>query len=119
MKEVYRGDIFYAQLGNEEEYEKKHIHIKGGIRPVLVIQNNIGNHFSPTVIVVPVTTAHKANRLPTHATYYHKQSYGTVLCEQILTIPKENLTNKIDKLTQFEMSKINEKLEISIGLEKK
>jgi len=117
MKEIYRGDIFYAHLGNEKEYEKKHIHIQGGTRPVLIIQNDVGNHFSPTIIVVPITTAHKPQRIPTHSTYHHKNSYGTVLCEQILTIPRDNLTNKIDKLTEFEMSKIDEKLEISIGLE--
>lgn len=118
MKEIHRGDIFYAHLGDEEEYEKKHIHIQGGTRPVLIIQNDIGNHFSPTIIVAPVTTAHKTKRIPTHSTYYHKKSYGTILCEQIMTISKDSLTNKIDKLTKFEMSNIDEKLKISIGLEK-
>lgn len=117
MEEIQRGDIFYARLGDEEKYEKKNIHIQGGIRPVLVVQNNVGNHFSPMTIVVPVTTAHKAKKIPTHYTYYHKKSHGTILCEQITTISKNNLINKIDELTKFEMSNIDEKLKISIGLE--
>lgn len=117
MEEIQRGNIFYACLGDEEEYEKKHIHIQGGIRPVLIVQNNIGNHFSPTIIIVPITTAHKTKKLPTHSTYYHRKSHGTILCEQIMTIPKSNLTNKIDELTKFEMSKVDAKLKISIGLE--
>lgn len=119
MEEIQRGDIFYACLGDEDEYEKKHIHIQGGTRPVLIIQNDIGNHFSPTIIVAPITTAHKAKKLPTHYTYYHTKSYGTILCEQIMTIPKDNLINKIDELTKFEMNEVDEKLEISIGLEQK
>ena len=117
MKEIHRRDIFYARLADEEKYEKKHIHVQGGIRPVLVVQNDMGDHFSPTIIVVPITTAHKANKMPTHDTYSHKKSHGTILCEQIMTISKSNLINKIDELTKFEMSSVEEKLKISIGLE--
>ena len=117
MEEIQRGDIFYAHLGDEEKYEKKHIHIQGGIRPVLIVQNNVGNHFSSIVIVVPITTANKSKKMPTHYTYYHKKSHGVILCEQIMTIPKNNLTNKIDELTKFEISSVDEKLKISIGLE--
>lgn len=117
MKEIKRGNIFYARLVDEEQCEKKHIHIQGGVRPVLVVQNDVGNHFSPTVIIVPITTAHKANKMPTHYTYSHKKSHGTILCEQIMTISKSNLTNQIDKLTEFEMNSVDEKLKISIGLE--
>ena len=117
MEEILRGHIFYARLGDEEQYEQKHIHIQGGVRPVLVIQNNVGNHFSPIIIVVPITTAHKTKRMPTHYTYYHKQSHGTILCEQIMTISKNSLTNKIDELTKFEMRNVDKKLKISIGLE--
>jgi len=117
MKEIKRGDIFYAHLVDEEKYAKKNIHIQGGIRPVLVVQNDVGNHFSPTIIIVPITTAHKANKMPTHYTYSHKKSHGTILCEQIITISKSSLSNKIDELTKFEMHSVDEKLKISIGLE--
>lgn len=103
MEEIKRGNIFYAHLVDEEKYAKKNIHIQGGIRPVLVVQNDVGNRFSPTIIIVPITTAHKANKMPTHYTYSHKKSHGTILCEQIITISKSNLSNKIDELTKFEM----------------
>lgn len=117
MKEIYRGDIFYANLGDEEKYEKKRVHIQGGLRPVLIIQNDVGNHFSPVTIVVPITTAHKSKTMPTHYTYHHAGSHGTILCEQIMAIQKNNLINKIDGLTKFEMSEVDKKLKISIGLE--
>lgn len=117
MEEIKRGNIFYAHLVDEEKYAKKNIHIQGGIRPVLVVQNDVGNHFSPTIIIVPITTAHKANKMPTHYTYSHKKSHGTILCEQIITISKSDLSNKIDELTKFEMHSVDEKLKISIGLE--
>lgn len=117
MEEIRRGDIFYANLGDEKKFEKKHVHVQGGLRPVLIVQNNVGNHFSPVTIVVPVTTAHKPKTIPTHYTYYHTKSHGTILCEQIMTIPKDNLINKIDKLTKFEMSNVDKKIKISIGLE--
>ena len=117
MEEIKRGDIFYARLGDKGKYEKKHVHIQGGQRPVLVVQNDVGNHFSPVIIIIPITTAHKPKTIPTHYTYYHTKSHGTILCEQIMTISRNNLINKIDKLTKSEMSNVDKKIKISIGLE--
>lgn len=113
--EINRGDIFYANLGDESISKKVHSHIQSGTRPVLVVSNNIGNKYSDIVIVIPITTANK-KFLPLHFKYFHKASYGIVLCEQLLTISKTQLTSKIDELTHEEMLKVNDKIKQSIGL---
>ena len=111
---VKRGDIYYADLrpviGSEQ----------GGVRPVLIIQNDMGNRYSPTVICAAITSQlHKA-KLPTHvALDAHK--YGIVkdsviLLEQLRTIDKRRLKDKVCHLDQAMLDKVNHALEISLEL---
>src|SRR5699024_18203 len=93
---------------------------QGGVRPVLVIQNNIGNRFSPTVIVAAITAQIEKAKLPTHveikAEKYGFERDSVILLEQIRTIDKQRLTDKITKLDEQMMDKINHALEISLGM---
>jgi len=111
---VKRGDVFFADLSPVVGSEQ------GGIRPVLVIQNNIGNRFSPTVIVAAITAQIQKAKLPTHVEI-EAQDYGlerdsVILLEQIRTIDKQRLTDKITHLDDEMMLKINDGLQISLGL---
>ncbi|HEU4962745.1 MAG TPA: type II toxin-antitoxin system PemK/MazF family toxin [Bacilli bacterium] len=111
---VKRGDIYFADLSPVVGSEQ------GGFRPVLVIQNDIGNRFSPTVIVAAITAQIQKAKLPTHVEVSAK-AYGldrdsVILLEQIRTIDKQRLTDKITHLDDEMMSKVNEGLQISIGL---
>lgn len=111
---VKRGDVFYADLtpvvGSEQ----------GGVRPVLIIQNNIGNRFSPTVIVAAITAQIQKAKLPTHveidAEKYHFEKNSVILLEQIRTIHKQRLTDKLTTLDEFLMNQVDEALQISLGL---
>ncbi|MCI5839848.1 MAG: type II toxin-antitoxin system PemK/MazF family toxin [Peptoniphilaceae bacterium] len=111
---VNRGDLFYADLSPVVGSEQ------GGVRPVLVIQNDIGNKYSPTIIVAPVTSQlHKA-KMPTHVSL-SGNSFGlpknsVALLEQIRTIDKRRLREKIGSFDKKTMFKIDEALEISVGL---
>ncbi|MBM7633459.1 MULTISPECIES: type II toxin-antitoxin system PemK/MazF family toxin [Geomicrobium] len=113
-KSVKRGDVFFADLSPVVGSEQ------GGVRPVLVIQNDIGNRFSPTVIVAAITAQIKKAKLPTHveidANKHKFDRDSVVLLEQIRTIDKQRLTDKITHLDDNMMKKVNEALEISIGL---
>ena len=109
-----RGEIYEADLGNAEGSEQ------AGIRPVLIIQNNIGNHYSPTVICVPLTSRSKKD-MPTHHMIEKKRypflTYDSiVLCEQIKTISKTKLSHRIGMLSKQDMYNIGKKLSISIAL---
>ncbi|MGL4800577.1 MAG: type II toxin-antitoxin system PemK/MazF family toxin [Cellulosilyticaceae bacterium] len=109
-----RGEIYEADLGIGDGSEQ------AGIRPVLIIQNNVGNHYSPTVICVPLTSRIKKD-IPTHYTltkedYYFLTYDSTVLCEQIKTISKKRLSHKIGVLSKQDMHQIDRKLGISIAL---
>lgn len=109
-----RGEIYEADLGEGEGSEQ------AGVRPVLIIQNNVGNHYSPTVICVPLTSKTKKD-MPTHHTIIKdKYSFLTydsiVLCEQIKTISKSKLSHRIGMLTKDDMSIVGKKLIISIAL---
>lgn len=113
---IVRGDVFYADLSPVVGSEQ------GGVRPVLIIQNNIGNRFSPTTIVASITAQlHKA-KLPTHielsAQKYGFERDSVILLEQIRTIDKVRLTDKITTLKHDEalMDKINKGLGISVDL---
>ncbi|MGL4362020.1 MAG: type II toxin-antitoxin system PemK/MazF family toxin [Cellulosilyticaceae bacterium] len=109
-----RGEIYEADLGTGDGSEQ------AGIRPVLIIQNNTGNHYSPTVICVPLTSKSK-KEIPTHYTIT-KDNYlfltydSTILCEQIKTISKKRLSHKIGIVTKEDMQHIDRKLGISIAL---
>ncbi|GAA4724899.1 type II toxin-antitoxin system PemK/MazF family toxin [Brevibacillus fulvus] len=111
---VKRGDVFFADLSPVVGSEQ------GGVRPVLVIQNDIGNRFSPTVIVAAITAQIQKAKLPTHVEIDAK-TYGfdrdsVILLEQIRTIDKQRLTDKITHLDEEMMDRVNESLQISLGL---
>ena len=111
---VYRGDIFYADLepviGSEQ----------GGIRPVLVIQNDIGNRHSPTVIVAAITSQINKAKLPTHveirAGEHGLNKDSVVLLEQLRTVDKRRLKERIGRMDADAMEKVNEALVISLGI---
>jgi mRNA interferase MazF len=111
---VKRGDIFFADLSPVVGSEQ------GGFRPVLVIQNDIGNRFSPTVIVAAITAQIQKAKLPTHveipADPDGLERDSVILLEQIRTIDKQRLTDKITHLDQATMRRVNEALQISLGL---
>lgn len=111
---IKRGDIFYADLrpvvGSEQ----------GGIRPVLIIQNNIGNKHSPTVICAAITSRMNKAKLPTHieidASSYDLVRDSVILLEQIRTIDKRRLKDKICHLDQELLDQVNQALKISLDL---
>jgi mRNA interferase MazF len=112
---IKRGDIFYADLSPVVGSEQ------GGIRPVLIVQNDIGNKYSPTVIAAAITSQINKAKLPTHIEI-NAQEYGllkdsVILLEQIRTIDKKRLREKIGRLDDELMEKVNEALSISFGLE--
>jgi mRNA interferase MazF len=111
---IRRGDIFYADLSPVIGSEQ------GGIRPVLIVQNDIGNKYSPTVIAAAITSQINKAKLPTH-TEISASEYGlikdsVILLEQIRTIDKKRLKEKIGHLDDELMEKVNEALSISFGL---
>lgn len=113
---VKRGDVFFAELSPVVGSEQ------GGTRPVLVIQNDIGNRFSPTVIIAAITAQIQKAKLPTHveinAKKYGFERDSVILLEQLRTIDKSRLTDKITQLDESLMEKVDEALEISVGLVK-
>lgn len=111
---VKRGDVYFADLSPVVGSEQ------GGTRPVLIIQNDIGNRFSPTVIVAAITAQIQKAKLPTHVEIDAKthgfDRNSVVLLEQIRTIDKQRLTDKITHLDDGIMGKIDEAIQISLGL---
>lgn len=114
MNTIRRGDIFYADLSPVVGSEQ------GGIRPVLIVQNDVGNRFSPTVIAAAITSQKDKARLPTHI---QLQSTGSglardsiVLLEQIRTLDKRRLKEHMGRLDDQSMSRVDQALEISFGL---
>jgi len=112
---IKRGDMFYADLSPVVGSEQ------GGIRPVLVIQNNMGNKYSPTVIVSAITSQMNKNRLPTHIELDSKEfglkADSVVLAEQIRTIDKSRLKEKIGHIDNDSiMNRIDNALGVSFGL---
>lgn len=111
---IKRGDILYADLSPVIGSEQ------GGIRPVLVIQNDIGNKYSPTIIVAAITSQINKAKLPTHieikAEEYGITKDSVILLEQIRTIDKKRLKEKIGHLSEELMKKVDDGLQISVGL---
>lgn len=111
---VKRGDVYFADLSPVVGSEQ------GGVRPVLVIQNDIGNRFSPTVIIAAITAQIQKAKLPTHveidAKRYGFERDSVILLEQIRTIDKQRLTDKITHLDDEMMEKVDEALQVSLGL---
>ena len=111
---VKRGDIYYADLSPVIGSEQ------GGIRPVLVVQNDGGNKYSPTVIAAAITSQINKAKLPTHievnAQMYGLSKDSVILLEQVRTIDKKRLKEKIGRLDDELMNKVNEAISISFGL---
>ena len=112
---IKRGEIYFAQLNPVIGSEQ------GGIRPVLVVQNDIGNQYSPTTIVVAITSQINKAKLPTHvelkADQFGLDKDSVILGEQIRTIDKALLKQRIAFLDEDLMVKVNQALEISIGIQ--
>jgi mRNA interferase MazF len=111
---IKRGDIFYADLSPVIGSEQ------GGVRPVLIVQNDVGNKYSPTVIAAAITSQINKAKLPTHIEI-SAQEYGllkdsVILLEQIRTIDKKRLREKVGRLDDDLMGKVNEALSVSFGL---
>ncbi|RBP44785.1 mRNA interferase MazF [Garciella nitratireducens] len=111
---IKRGDVFYADLSPVVGSEQ------GGVRPVLVIQNDVGNKYSPTIIISAITSQINKAKLPTHieisASEFGLSKDSVILLEQIRTIDKRRLKDKIGHLDDELMEKVNEGLQISLGL---
>ena len=111
---VKRGEIYYADLRGVVGSEQ------GGIRPVVILQNNIGNKYSPTTIVAIVTSKAKKN-LPTHVNLYKNDINGLdrdsmILLEQLKTIDKSRIKDKLGKLSEEEIIEVNSALMISVAI---
>ena len=111
---VKRGEIYYANLSPVIGSEQ------GGRRPVLIVQNDVGNRYSPTVIVAAITAQISKGKLPTHvelpAADCHLERDSVVLLEQLRTLDKRRLGEKVTVLQPKSMSKIDKAIGISIGL---
>lgn len=111
---VKRGDVFYADLSPVVGSEQ------GGVRPVLVVQNDVGNKYSPTIIVSAITSQINKAKLPTHieigASEFGLNKDSVVLLEQIRTIDKRRLREKISHFDEELMEKVKEGLLISFGI---
>ncbi len=112
-KDIKRGEIYLANLDPFKGCEQ------GGIRPVLILQNNLGNYYSSTTIVASLTSkTKKNNHLPTHVNIKKREALecdSTVLCEQIRTIDKTRLIKYLGHLKEYELSFVNLALNVSIG----
>ncbi|MBO5648555.1 MAG: type II toxin-antitoxin system PemK/MazF family toxin [Clostridia bacterium] len=112
--QIRRGDIFYADLSPVVGSEQ------GGLRPVLIIQNDIGNRYSPTVIAAAITSQLTKAKLPTHIDVYADRfglaKDSVILLEQIRTIDKRRLKEKMGHLDDSVMQRVNEAISVSIGL---
>lgn len=113
MNEIKRGEIYYADLSPVVGSEQ------GGMRPTLILQNNVGNKFSPTVIVAAITSQIGKAKIPTHIelpsrTYFLPKD-SVVLLEQIRTIDKARLRERISVLDNAKMEEINRAILISLG----
>jgi len=111
---IKRGDIYYADLSPVVGSEQ------GGIRPVLIVQNDVGNRYSPTVIAAAITSRLGKTRLPTHIEIspgeIGLQKESVVLLEQIRTLDKQRLKEKMGHLDNEQMDRIDRAISISFGL---
>lgn len=112
---VRRGEIYWLELPGGSGSEQ------AGRRPVLIIQNDMGNRFSPTTIVAAITSQPRRQRYPFHVTFTAEESSlrldGTVLCEQIQTVAQGRLGNLAGNLDHGKMGEVDQALHRSLGLE--
>lgn len=111
---IKRGDIYYADLSPVVGSEQ------GGLRPVLIIQNDVGNRYSPTVIAAAITSKMSKTRLPTHIDVYADKvglaKNSVILLEQIRTLDKRRLKEKMGHLDDTIMNEVNSAIVVSFGL---
>lgn len=111
---IKRGDIYYADLSPVVGSEQ------GGMRPVLIVQNNVGNRFSPTVIAAAITSQLNKAKLPTHieieARTYGLSKDSVVLLEQVRTLDKRRLRKKMGRLDESVMERVDDAIAVSFGL---
>ena len=111
---IHRGDIYYADLSPVVGSEQ------GGVRPVLIVQNDVGNRFSPTVIAAAITSQQSKAKLPTHipltADTAGLSKDSVVLLEQVRTIDKKRLKEKMGSVDENAMNQIDNAISISFGL---
>lgn len=113
-KRIRRGDIYYADLrpvvGSEQ----------GGIRPVLILQNNTGNQFSPTTIAAALTSRNEKHQIPTHiwigGQFYGLHRNSTILLEQVRTLDRKRLRDYIGRLDKETMEAVDRGLTVSLGM---
>jgi mRNA interferase MazF len=110
--QVRRGEIYFADLNPVTGSEQ------GGLRPVLVLQNDVGNHHSPTTIVAAITSRIRKARLPTHVVVPKGDlaKDSVILLEQLRTVDKTRLHRKVTTLDRLHMEEVNEALGVSLGL---
>ena len=113
---IKKGDIYYADLSPVVGSEQ------GGLRPVLIVQNNIGNRYSPTVIAAAITSRMSKSPLPTHidivgcAREFGLSKDSVILLEQIRTIDKQRLREKMGHIDSDTMARVDDAIEISFGI---
>ena len=111
---IRRGDIYYADLSPVIGSEQ------GGLRPVLIVQNDVGNRYSPTVIAAAITSKMSKTKLPTHIDVPSEDAGlakdSIILLEQIRTIDKKRLKEKMGHLDEATMNSVNNAIEVSFGL---
>ena len=114
MNTVKRGDIYYADLSPVVGSEQ------GGLRPVLIIQNDVGNRYSPTVIAAAITSKMDKTKLPTHIDVYAEKvglaKNSVILLEQVRTLDKRRLKEKMGHLDESVMYEIDNAIAVSLGL---
>lgn len=110
---IKRGELYYADLSPVVGSEQ------GGVRPVLVVQNDVGNKFSPTIIAAAVTSKINKAKLPTHIELplgeFGLQKDSVILLEQIRTLDKRRLKERIGELPEVTMSRVDKAILISLG----
>lgn len=110
---IKRGEIYYADLSPVVGSEQ------GGVRPVLIVQNDIGNKYSPTVIVAAITSQLSKAKIPTHvelsAIEYNLPKDSVILLEQVRTIDKRRLKDKVSELDSLKMRQVNVAILVSLG----
>ena len=112
-KAIRRGDLFYADLNPVVGSEQ------GGIRPAIVVQNDVGNHFSPTVVAAAITSRKAKNSLPTHILLENVPGLAPtslLLLEQLRTIDRKRLRGYIGRISKEKMLEVDAALAISIGI---
>ena len=111
---IKRGELYFADLSPVIGSEQ------GGVRPVLIVQNDIGNKYSPTIIAAAITSKLNKAKLPTHielsSSEYGLEKDSVVLLEQIRTIDKTRLKERIGELSEYKMNQVNRAMMISLGV---